>query len=55
MIIPWHLIGAITPTSILIFIAPFDCGLEKMDYMDSVQVLQKTLKTREIGTSEARF
>ena len=39
MIISWHLIGAITPTSILIFIALFDCGLQKLDYMDLVQVL----------------
>ena len=45
LIILWHLIGAITPTSILIFIALFDCGLQKLDYMDLVQVLEKTLKT----------
>ena len=39
LIILWHLIGAITPTSILIFIALFDCGLQKLIYIDLMQVL----------------
>ena len=38
MIIPWHLIGAITPTSILIFIAAFEFGLQKLIYIDLMQV-----------------
>ena len=53
LIILWHLINAINPTSILIFIAAFEFGLQKMIYIDLMQVLSKTLKTREMGTSEA--
>ena len=33
LIILWHLIGAITPTSILIFIAAFEFGLQKPIYI----------------------
>ena len=33
---PW---GVLTPTSILIFIALFDCGLQKLVYIDLMQVL----------------
>ena len=39
LIILWHLIGAITPTSILIFIAAFEFGLQKLIYIDLMQVL----------------
>ena len=39
----------LTPTSILIFIALFDCALQKMNYIDLMQVLWKTLNSREIG------
>ena len=39
LIILWHLIGAITPTSILIFIAAFEFGLQKRIYIDLMQVL----------------
>ena len=45
----------LTPTSILIFIAAFESGLQKLIYRDYMQILQKTLKTREICTSEAGF
>ena len=45
LIILWHLIGAITPTSILIFIAAFEFGLQKLIYIDLMQVFEKTLKT----------
>ena len=38
LIILWHLIGAITPTSILIFIAAFEFGLQKLFYIDLMQV-----------------
>ena len=37
LIILWHLIGAITPSSILIFIAAFEFGLQKPMYIDSMQ------------------
>ena len=39
LIILWHLINAITPTSILIFIAAFEFGLQKLIYTDLMQVL----------------
>ena len=39
LIMLWYSIGAITPTSILIFIALFDCGLQKLIYIDLMQVL----------------
>ena len=39
LIILWHLINAITPTSILIFIAAFEFGLQKLIYIDLMQVL----------------
>ena len=45
LIILWHLIHAITPTSILIFIAAFEFGLQKLIYIDLMQVFKKTLKT----------
>ena len=40
LIILWHLIGAITPTSILIFIAAFEFSLQKLIYIDLMQVLK---------------
>ena len=39
LIIFCHLAGALTPTSILIFIALFDCALQKWVYIDQMQVL----------------
>ena len=39
LIILWHLINAITPTSILIFIAAFEFGFQKPIYIDLMQVL----------------
>ena len=39
LIILWHLINAITPTSILIFIAAFEFGLQKLISNDLMQVL----------------
>ena len=33
--------GVLTPTSILFFIAPFDCALQKLVYINLMQVLQK--------------
>ena len=39
LIILWHLINAITPTSILIFIAAFEFGLQKPIHIDLMQVL----------------
>ena len=39
LIILCHLINAITPTSILIFIAAFEFGLQKLIYIDLMQVL----------------
>ena len=44
--------GVLTPTSILIFIALFDCALQKLVYIDQMQVLWKSLKTKEISTSD---
>ena len=41
----------VTQTSILIFNAAFNCGLQKLIYIDLMPVLQKTLKTWEIGRS----
>ena len=38
LIILWHLINAITPTSILIFIAAFEFGLQKLIYINLMQV-----------------
>ena len=32
-------LGVLTPTSILIFIAAFHCGLQKLIYIDLMQVL----------------
>ena len=53
-----HFLGSsreLTPSSILIFNAAFNCGLQKLIYIDLMQVFQKTVKTREICTSEAGF
>ena len=52
LIIFCHLAGALNPTSILIFIALFDCALQKWVYIDQMQVLWKSLKIKEKGASE---
>ena len=51
LIILWHLIGAITPTSILIFIAAFEFGLQKLIYIDLMQVKKKTFKTWQTASA----